>query len=65
MKLSVHSLIFLDPKEFLNARTLKRIRELCCKGLELIPAGWNMKDIAMLKACADNLGMTVILGWSL
>ncbi|MCK4814976.1 sugar phosphate isomerase/epimerase, partial [bacterium] len=65
MKLSVHSLIFPDQKEFLNARSLGEIRELGYEGLELVPVGWDRKEIERLKGQADDLGMTVILGWSL
>lgn len=64
MLVAAHSLIFDDPKEFLNGRTLASIRELGYRGIELIPINWSKRECDKLKLLAQNEALTVLLGWS-
>ncbi len=65
MNISLHSLIFPNPKDVLSRRVLKAVKRLGYSGIELIPIDCSHDDIQDLRSITDDLGLCVLLGWSL
>lgn len=65
MQVALHSLVFPDPKGILCFEVLKDIKRLGYSGIELIPIDCTIEDIKQLRIWTEQLGMTVLLGWSL